>query len=419
MHEHNECPAPRHADTQNFFSVDSPSNSFCRASSANSAPSAVNPFLLRAFSVISVLSVVSAPVLASDFATSVLNFTPAPGQFINDPNFSDPTRALGAPVGGGLFAADNSKIVSLGGFGGSITLAFDSPVTDDPLNPWGLDAIVYANAFYAGTNPNRRFAEPATIEIARDTNNNHLADDPWFIIRAPVFPSIPASAQQSQLWDNNPSTPAPPSNLTWYPAAPAFPSWPANYTTTALRLPAIFEVIVLQNPNGLSATLEAHDALADFSPTLLLGDTNADDAVDNPVIDPAAFYTAPDNPFVVGISPGSGGGDAFNIAWAVDAATGAPASLASFDFIRITTAVNRVDPLLGEMSAEITAVADVRPRPSFYDLNADTRLSAEDLYTFERTPVDLTGEQQLTPADRAALLRALRASETTDVSATR
>lgn len=420
MREHDECKPRGHADTETIHSVDSHSNSFHRASSAISASSAVKLLLLlRAFSVLSVFSVVNVPVSASDFATAVINFTPAPGQFINDPNFSDPSRAIGPPAGGGLFGADNSKLVSLGGFGGSITLAFSAPVTDDPLNPWGLDAIVYSNAFYAGTNPNRRFAEAAVIEIARDANHNALADDPWFLIRAPGIPATPNSAQQSQLWDDNPSTPAPPANLDWYPAAPAFPAWPASYITTTIRLPSLFEVIVLQNPLGLSATLESHYALADLSPTLLLGDTNADDTVDNPAINPADFYTAPDNPFVVGVTPGSGGGDSFDIAWAVDAATGALANLPSFDFIRITTAVHRVDPLLGEMSSEISAVADVRPRASFYDLNTDTRLNAEDLYTFERTPVDLTGEQQLTPADRAALLRALRANEPTDVSATR
>jgi len=416
MHERCECIPRRHRDTEQRSGVCS---RICSLSVLSPClrVSVVKSVLLCALCV----SAVNAPVFASggDFATSVLNFTPAPGQFINDPNFSDPARALGAPVGGGLFAADNSKLVSLGGFGGSITLAFDAPVIDDPLNPWGLDAIVHSNAFYAGSSTNRRFAEPATIEIARDLNNNNIPDDPWFIVRAPVFNSVPATAQQSQFWDNNPSTPAPPTALFWYPIAPAHPNWPANYTTTAIRLPALFEVIVLQNPLGLSSTLEAHYALADFAPTLLLGDTNADDVVEDPSIDPALFYTAPDNPFVVGITHGSGGGDAFDIAWAVDAATGAPANLTSFDFIRITTAVHRVDPLLGEMSAEISAVANVRPRPSFYDLNTDARLNAEDLYTFEHAPVDLTGEQEITSADRRALLRAIRATEPTDTSASR
>ena len=73
------------------------------------------------------------------------------------------------------------------------------------------------------------------------------------------------------------------------------------------------------------------------------------------------FYTRPDNPFAVGLTPGSGGGDGFDIAWAVDRATGEPALLDGFDFIRVTTGVNLVvvNPPFGEVSTEIDAVADV------------------------------------------------------------
>jgi hypothetical protein len=156
----------------------------------------------------------------------------------------------------------------------------------------------------------------AVIEISLDANANGLADDPWFIIRGSSLPAAPASASQTQPWDNNGATPTPPSNLAWYPTAPAFPGWPAAYTTTAPRLPAPFEAIPLVNPGGPGATLEAHFGYADLSPTLRQGDTNADDVIDDPSITPADFYTAPDNPLAVAVTPGSGGGDAFDIAWA-------------------------------------------------------------------------------------------------------
>ena len=52
----------------------------------------------------------------SPFAWSVVDYAPAPGQYVNDPSFNDPTRALGAPHGGGTFVADNSSVASLGGF---------------------------------------------------------------------------------------------------------------------------------------------------------------------------------------------------------------------------------------------------------------------------------------------------------------
>ena len=72
----------------------------------------------------------------------------------------------------------------------------------------------------------------------------------------------------------------------------------------------------------------------------------------------------------VGISAGSGGGDAFDIAWAIDAQTGTPAPLTSFDFIRITTPTDVVLPLFFEKSTEVDAVADVAPSP-FGDCDQD------------------------------------------------
>src|SRR5690606_13760545 len=49
---------------------------------------------------------------------------------------------------------------------GRIVLKFDSPIEDDPLNPMGLDFIVFSNAFWVGGNPQRRFQEPGIVEIS-------------------------------------------------------------------------------------------------------------------------------------------------------------------------------------------------------------------------------------------------------------
>ena len=87
------------------------------------------------------------------FASRVIDYSPAPGQWVNDAQFNDPTVALGAPFPGGLPEPDEAILVSLGGFGGSITLAFDHRVEDDPLNPLGMDAIVFGNAVWVGGDP--------------------------------------------------------------------------------------------------------------------------------------------------------------------------------------------------------------------------------------------------------------------------
>ncbi|MCA9273536.1 MAG: hypothetical protein KDA31_10850 [Phycisphaerales bacterium] len=310
---------------------------------------------------------VAAPAAAqNDFASRVIDYSPAPGQFVSDPAFNDPTRALGAPVGGGTINPDLSSLVSLGGFGGSITLAFDNPVENDPDNPLGLDFIVFGNAFYVGANPNRRWAEAGLVEISFDTNSNGLADDAWF--------TIPGSALNAPV---------------------------------TLPLPTALNGPVLENTSNDDT--ETHWGYADLSPTLLLGDTDADNVVDDPNADPAVFYTVPDDPMTTGVDAGSGGGDAFDIAWAIDPITGAPANLPGFHFIRITSAVDFSSTIFGENSPEIDAVADVRPIVTcLADVNNDGMLSPADFsawvsaFNAGSPAADQNRDGHVTPADFSA-----------------
>lgn len=351
---------------------------------------------------------ISTAASGSDFAVAVVSYAPAPGQFVNNAAYNDPGRALGPPAAGGTLTGDNTKVVTLGGFGGSIVLAFDHPVLDDPCNPFGLDFIVFGNAFWVGGNANRRWAEAAVVEVCRDANANGLPDDPWFVIPG----SHNAVTTESQPWDNDSGTSTPPANLAWYPAGA-----PASFVTVAFALPALFDTLVLQNPNGLSATIEGVHGYADCSPTLILGDLNADNAVDDPAMTAEEFYTSPDSPFSVGVTAASGGGDAFDIAWAIDPTTAAPAGIAAFDFLRITNAVNYIAGPIGEISPEISAAADVRPRESFFDLTGDERADIEDLYRWHalrpsHAPAcDLSGDTLISDADRILLQRCTRSTE--------
>lgn len=236
--------------------------------------------------------------------------------------FTNPPSALGKPAGVGPATPDNSKTVSVGVPGSRITLKFNTPVTDDPLNPFGLDCIVYSNAFFVGGNPQRRFQEPALIEISRDVNGNGLPDDPFYLIPGSrnygyvPFPLVVEPAGQQNL-------------------PPESPELLAGY---------------IQNPNTLDADptndLEEYTwGYAELTPTLA-------EYLDN--------YVRPDNPFEVGITPRSGGGDAFDIAWAVDE-SGAPANLTEFDFLRLSSFIQRDMLALDPATPEISGAADVAP----------------------------------------------------------
>jgi len=320
----------------------------------------------------------------SPFAVTVWAFTPAPGQLVNNPLFNDPCRALGAPVGGGTLAPDNTKMVSLGGFSGTITLGFNRPVINDPRNRFGLDVIVFGNAFYVGGNPNRRWAEPPVIEVSRDVNGNGVPDDAWYLIPGSHFtvPPAPPAPVFSQTWDDDTGDATfPPSNPLWIP-----PGRAGEWTTSGFRLPGVpFESgPVLANPHGPFATTEGVWGYADCTPVLALGDTDGDNIPDDASITPERFYTLPDDPLAVGVTTwldgGGGGGDAVAIDWAVDPATFAPANppLDAFDFLRITTGLVFTHPQLGEMSTEIGGVADTRP-PLLADWNADGLVNSTDV----------------------------------------
>lgn len=353
------------------------------------------------------------PSVGGDFATSVVEYRPGPGQFVNDAGatgelFNDPWAAVGAPIGGGMSAPDNSKLVSLGGFGGSITLAFDETVLDDPCNAFGLDAIVFGNAFWPAGNPANVRAEPGVIEISRDSNGNGIADDAWFVIPGVHLPNsapatVPDDAFVVMAWDNDPGTPTAPADVSWYPDSSehAFvpPGFPSTYETWGWLL-----------PTGATGV-----GYADQSPVLLLGDLDADDVVEDAGMVPGEFYTRADNPWVVGVYAGSGGGDAFDIAWAVDPATGAPANLDGFDFIRISTGENAVQFPLGERSTEIGGVSDARPDPLHFDVDGSGGVDVEDLYAWHASPSDVSGEGVSDTIDRWMIELCARAGERGDV----
>ena len=276
----------------------------------------------------------------SPFATRVMEYTPSPGQNVANPLFNDPARALGAPIGGGVLAADNTKVVTLGGFGGSLTLGFDHSIADQPptaTNPTGADLIVFGNAFWASGNPDFRFAEPGVIEVSRDDNANGLADDAWYVIRGSHLPAAPQDAYTTVEFNpGGPRSGYMPQGLVFGGASP-----------------------VLFNPLGDGE--QGVFGYADCTPTMTLGDFDGDGEPDRLDADATWFYTVPTDPRKTAILLFSGGGEAVDIGSAVTPA-GAPAGLDRVDFMRIRTGLNRISNVFGESSTEVGGVAEVRAR---------------------------------------------------------
>lgn len=105
--------------------------------------------------------------------TKVFEYTPAPGQFINElktGGFNETHTTQEAAI---AYAEDRFSVgnwVSLGGFGGYVIVGFDHSI--DNISR-GDDLAVVGNAFNGSS-------EPGVVWVMQDENGNGLPDDTWY-----------------------------------------------------------------------------------------------------------------------------------------------------------------------------------------------------------------------------------------------
>ncbi|MFG0319682.1 MAG: hypothetical protein ACF8XB_20585 [Planctomycetota bacterium JB042] len=104
--------------------------------------------------------VLSVPAAASEFATTVVQFTPGPGANASFPS----SNVIGGPQGNGLGAGGLDVCVL--GDGGSITLGFNVVIQDGP----GADFMAYENGFVVGGGSSV-FSEICHVEVSSDGVN--------------------------------------------------------------------------------------------------------------------------------------------------------------------------------------------------------------------------------------------------------
>lgn len=121
---------------------------------------------------------------SSPYAETVIEYTPAPGQFINNPRMGfagDETTAQAAAA----YAAgrlEKGSEVSLGGFGGYIVVRFDHSVQATGSGPGGYDFSITGNQFGGSS-------EPGIVWVKQDLNGNGLPDDgePWYELKGSEY----------------------------------------------------------------------------------------------------------------------------------------------------------------------------------------------------------------------------------------
>ena len=118
----------------------------------------------------------------SRYAAEVFEYTPAPGQYINDPQTGGMPSDMTDPDEAARWAAERLEkklFVSLGAFGGFITVGFDHEV----LNSRGdYDFAIFGNAFLDATGSGGS-SEPGIVYVMEDANSNGFPDDTWYELR--------------------------------------------------------------------------------------------------------------------------------------------------------------------------------------------------------------------------------------------
>lgn len=117
----------------------------------------------------------AADASSSASISKVYEYTPAPGQFINDGvTLTSPEEACSYA----LERLSQGQFVSLGAFGGYLIAGFDHSV--ESSTDGGFDLQITGNAHSSSS-------EPGIIWVSQDENGNGLPDDTWYELRGSEY----------------------------------------------------------------------------------------------------------------------------------------------------------------------------------------------------------------------------------------
>jgi len=271
----------------------------------------------------------------------VIEYKPAPGQFINK-------APWGLPASNQTLIGTKTGSLSLGAFGGYVIFRFEDAVQNHPDNPYGVDFVIFGNPF-------SYFSEPGIVSVMKDENENGLPDDTWYelagsdyffsntLIKNEITYENPQSAIASDVpWTDNHEN----SGVIlaksfheqpYYPLNGTFPDIDASsYTLHGTRIMGFIDT----STPGIIGSRKRAFGYADNTPR------------------GTGTPTLPDNPYTPEIE--NAGADGFDISWAVDSA-GNYIDLDEVHFIKVHTAMQGDAGWLGEISTEITGAMIVEP----------------------------------------------------------
>lgn len=269
--------------------------------------------------------------------TIVFEYTPAPGQFINETKTGGFTESETTPEAAVEYATkrmEEELFVSLGGFGGYIVVGFDHSID----NTGGYDFGIKGNSFKGSS-------EPGIVWVMQDKNGNGLPDETWYELAG----SETGKPETIQNY-----------SVTYYrPTAPNMPvQWKDNqgnsgeidYLKQFHKQEYYYPLWIKEDSYTLTGTcLKARNYDASGKGSYWVNPEYDWGYVDN--FSPTDRLTNSEN------TNAAANANYFKISNAIDKA-GNPIDLKYIDFIKVQVGVNTKSGWLGEVSTEVFGFFD-------------------------------------------------------------
>ena len=284
-------------------------------------------------------------VAYSPYISNVLEYNPAPGQFINTmPQYEDgDTYATMLQKAEESIAGTNRTLISLGAWGGYVTFAFDHSVVNTSEQ---ADFLIEGNSFYASATSKGGSSEPGIVTVSIDINQNGLPDDPFYQLAGSEYAALSTLHQYSLTYYRTPANHTPQPDNKNSLTDSTYIRWTDNHKQSGYL-----------HKNTFHTQEYFPQWLADSTLTFV------GSRLPNNAYDPngkGAYWVQ--QPFDYGYADchpnDSIARCSFDIDWAVTD-EGKPIYLPSVDFVRVYTGVFQQCGWTGELSTEISHACDL------------------------------------------------------------
>ncbi|MGY4384275.1 hypothetical protein ACVWYN_001301 [Pedobacter sp. UYP24] len=240
------------------------------------------------------------------FVTTLFEFAPAAGQFMNEATWGNELS------GSSIVGKQATPGVCLGAFGGYVVYGFDHTVINKADDD---DIIVYGNAF-------ANFSEPGVVWVMQDENGNGKPDDTWYELTGSEF------GKEGYI---------------------------RNYSVTYTRpTPPSLSVAWKDNKGGSGVVKQSFHKLNHYP----LWITSNEFTRTGTLLPSTGIKGSVSAALGFGYADNKAGGDKVDIANAIDK-DGRKVVLKGIDFIKVQTGIMADLAFFGELSTEVTGIADL------------------------------------------------------------